>query len=536
MGVQLRAVRAALANRELRLLLLAWLVSSLAVWGGLLAFSVYAYDRGGAAAVGLIAMVRALPGAPAAPLLALVVDRVPRRRAMIVTNGSRATVMLAIAGAVAADVTVAVYALVALLAAVGPAFRPAFAAVLPLASRTPGELASANVVASLATNVGFLAGTLAVGLLLSVMSVELVIALLGFVFLASVLPLMRLAGDARPAREPNTGMYAETSAGLRAIRSDAGLREVAFITLVLWFVDGALDVLVVVAALGFLAAGEAGAGALTATWAAGCLVGGFAVIALLGRGHLTRGIAIGGTTFGIAATLMGLVPALGVALLAIGVFGLGFTLVEVALATLTQRLTPGHLLGRVGGILEAATVTAAACGSLTAGLLAAAIGAQTVLVAVGVLAPVIILLRYRRLRSFELGTPAAERQYQLLRAHEIFAPLSVATTERLANELHEVRPECGQVVVREGDCGDHFFLVAEGEMVVEAGGRRVRTCGPGDGFGEIALIRDVPRTATVTATEGVLLFALNRHSFLSAVGVRTPSWRAAHRISDQRSP
>ncbi|HVL95771.1 MAG TPA: cyclic nucleotide-binding domain-containing protein [Solirubrobacteraceae bacterium] len=121
---------------------------------------------------------------------------------------------------------------------------------------------------------------------------------------------------------------------------------------------------------------------------------------------------------------------------------------------------------------------------------------------------------------------AAEREYQLLRAHEIFAPLSVAITERLANELHEVRPQRGRLVVREGDAG----IVAEGEVVIEAAGERLSTCGPGDGFGEIALIRDVPRNGDGEGDRrGRALLA--RASRLP-VGDRRPDTGVAHRAPD----
>lgn len=176
MRAQLHALRAVIHNPQLRRLELAWMWTSLAVWGGLLALAVYAYQRAGPAAVGVIALVRALPVAPAAPFLSLLVDRTSRLRVMIVSALVRAATMLAIAGAVAGDASIGVvYALVAVLAVAGPAFRPAMIALTPRAARTPAELSSAAVASSLLSNGGFLGGSLLVGLLLGPLSIEVVL-------------------------------------------------------------------------------------------------------------------------------------------------------------------------------------------------------------------------------------------------------------------------------------------------------------------------------------------------------------------------
>ncbi|MDQ3434476.1 MAG: MFS transporter [Actinomycetota bacterium] len=535
MRVQIAALQAVLANRQLRRLVLAWMLTSVGVWGGLLALAVYAYDRGGGAAVGIVAMLRTLPGAPAAPMLALVVDRSSRRRVMIVSSSVRAALMLGIAAAVGRDAPLGVvYGLVVLLAIAGPAFRPAFVALLPRASRTPGELASANVVSSLGSNGGFLLGSLLVGFLLSATSAEVVFALLGGAFAATVLPLLGVDPDAPAEGDLNAGALSQATAGFRAVGADASLRELVVLVASLLFVDGALDVLVVVGALDFLDAGEAGAGVLNAAWGAGCVAGGGVVMVLLSRGRLTTGITLGALLLGGASAVAGLAPVFLVALVALVVFGVGYTLVEVAANTLMQRLTPDHMLGRVGGVIEITMVVAAAFGSLAAGLLIEVVGARASFVIVGALVPALILLRHRRLARLESGAPVAEREYRLLRGHQIFASLSVAEAERLANSLQEVRPAAGQEVIVEGELGDCFYLIAEGELDIFEHGTHCRTCGPGDGVGEIALLRDVPRTATVYARDGTVLLSLDRATFLQAVASQAPSLRAAHRVADAR--
>lgn len=350
-----------------------------------------------------------------------------------------------------------------------------------------------------------------------------------------MIPLLRVERDRPPESDPQETALSELVAGWRAVRREPGLGEPVLLAASLYFIDGALDVLVVVAALGFLDVGEAGAGVLNATWGAGCIAGGAVVLALLGRGHLTLSILLGALVLGPAIALIGIADAFAVALAALIVFGVGFTLVDVAAATLLQRLAPDHVLGRVGGISEAMVVTAAAFGSLAAGLLADAISERAAFVVMGVLLPAVVLARRARLAGLEAGAPVAEREYQLLRAHPIFAPLSVAEAERLARALRERRPAAGDVVIAEGEPGHDFYLVAEGSLDVYQQGEHCAVRGPGEGVGEIALLRDAPRMATVRARDGVVLLALDRDSFLQAVASQAPATRAAHRIADQRS-
>ena len=535
MGAEFRALRDVAANAQMRRLHLAWLATSLGVWGGALALGIYAYGRGGPAAVGVMALLRALPGAPVAPFLAVVVDRVSRRRVMLVSSVARAAIMLAIAAAAATDASLGViYALVVVLAVVSPAYRPAFMTLLPRVAKTPGELASANVASSLVLNAGFLIGALLTGLLLGVASAEVVFAGLGAAFAAAVLPLLRVEPDPPPEPDPDARPVTEMLAGFRTVAGDPGLRELVLIGSALTFVDGAIDVLVVVAAFSFLDVGEAGAGYLSAVWGLGCVAGGAVVLALLGRGRLVDGITAGALVLGAGAALTGAVPAVVAAIVGLLVFGVGYTLVEVAVPTLQQRLAADHVLGRVSGVTEATTVTATALGALAAGLLADAIGARGALIATGALLPALVLLRRARLARLEAGAPVAEREYGLLRSHPIFAPLPIAETERLALALEELHPVAGQQIIVQGDPGDRFYLIVEGRLDIHRDGVYRRTRGPGEGVGETALVRDVPRTATVTAHMNTVLLALDRDSFLAAVTSQPPARRATERIAAER--
>jgi CRP-like cAMP-binding protein len=108
------------------------------------------------------------------------------------------------------------------------------------------------------------------------------------------------------------------------------------------------------------------------------------------------------------------------------------------------------------------------------------------------------------------------------------------TLEHLAGRLVPLRLEPGTVVVREGDPGDRFFIVAEGTVEVSEYGRAIAELGPGGYFGEIALIRDVARTATVTTATQTVLYALDRDDFLAAVTSHAPSAEAAEEVVSSR--
>lgn len=535
MASEVRALREVLRSPDLGRLELAWLATSTGTWGGALVLAVYAFDVGGAVAVGLIGMLRTLPGAPVAPLLALVADRFPRRSVLLATNAVRTVTMAGIAVAIHADAAIGVvYALTALLAMAGPAYKPAQAAMLPLLARTPSELSSANVAASILVNLGFLVGSAGAGVLLTTTSAGSVFGGMAAMFAISLVPLARITPDRRPAVEPDARPGREALEGFRLVRRHAELRELVSVLSALTLVEGAIDVLVVVAALTFLDLGESGAGYLWAAWGVGAISGGAVSLGLLSRGRLTLGLTVGSAALGAAIALTGIISAAALAAAALAGAGGGYVLVEIAANTLLQRLAADHIIARVFGVVETLYVVSVGLGSAAAGLLVDALGARGALVSVGALMPVVILLRRSQLSRLEAGAPVPGREYGLLRGNRIFAPLPVATTERLARNLVEVRPRDGAEVITQGDAGDRYYVIVEGQLDAFEEGVHRRTMGPGDGFGEIALLRDIPRTATVRARAGTVLLALEREAFLEAVTGLPHSKRAADALADER--
>jgi len=208
--------------------------------------------------------------------------------------------------------------------------------------------------------------------------------------------------------------------------------------------------------------------------------------------------------------------------------------VDVSAVTLLQRVAQGELLAHALGLLQAIFVAGVALGTLAAPLLVSAFGVRTALLLTGLPLPLLAAALWRRLRRLDhSGTPASPWA-RLLAATAIFAPLTQAARESLAGSLRERELPSGAVVFAQGDPGDDFYLIAEGEVDVDIDGKQVRRLGPGDYFGEIALLRDVPRTATIRAIGHVRLLGLDRDSFLATVASNRGSSDAADAVVGAR--
>jgi hypothetical protein len=192
------------------------------------------------------------------------------------------------------------------------------------------------------------------------------------------------------------------------------------------------------------------------------------------------------------------------------------------------------VLARVFGVLEGLYMGALAAGSIAASALIAAFGVRGALLASGAFMPAVALALWRRVARIDARADVPARELEVLRSVPMFAILPGPVIERLASSAVMALVPAGTVVMRQGEPGDRFYVVARGQMEVAIDGRRVGTIGSGGSFGEIALLRDVPRTATVVARADGELLSLHRDEFLLAITGHPPSAEAADAMIRER--
>jgi MFS family permease len=535
LGDSFRALREVFRNRSLRRLQLAWAGSIIGSWAYTVALVVYAYRHGGASAVGLVGVIRWLPAAAASPLAAVLGDRYPRVPVMLGADLLRAAGLAAMAACVLTDAPVfAVYVLASAVAVTTTAFQPAQAALLPSLARTPEELTAANVSSSTIESLGFCVGPALGGILLAVSTVWVVFAVTAGTFLWSALmlgPLLRISEQPLSRERPR--LLDEATAGFRAIGRDRRLRLVVGLFAAQTLVNGAFSVLIAVSALQLLHLGASGVGYLNTAVGVGGIVGGFLSLALVGQRRLatTFGVAIAVT--GAPLLLVGAFPSTATTLVVFALIGLSIIVADVAGFTLLQRGTPSDVLARVFGVLHSLFYATVAVGAILAPPLINAVGVRWALVIVGGILPLLCALTTATLVEFD-AAPVRPRELELLREIPIFSPLSPPVVEQLAARLISVQARAGEEIIRRGDQGDRFYIVGSGEVEVLLDGEPPRREGAGSYFGEIALLRDVPRTATVRAATDVELFALDRDDFLPAVTGHAGSAEAAEAVIGSR--
>ncbi len=548
-------------NHGLRNVNLAFAGSAIGDWAYATAIVVWAYGQGGLTLVGLWGTIRLLLMAVVTPFASTLVDRLPRKTVMIATDLIRGVLVLLVALLILVDFNyVVILVLATLTALIAAPFRPAVAALLPSLVDEPEELTAANGAGSTIESLAFFVGPALGGLLISAFSVPVVIVFNAITFAWSALLVSRIrVPEERPALgvapavvaavEPADaadaagqgavvvaaaedkaaeGFLAESMAGFRAILADKDLRLVSGVYSAQTIVAGASIVYTVEMAVQMTGFGAQGVGYLESALGVGAILGGLVALGRASKQRIATDFGWGVVFWAIPLLLAAAGNTTWAALAAVAIIGFANPIVDVNASTILQRLTPDQVLGRVFGALDSALIAAMAFGSIVYPLLYHWLGLRWSLAVLGVAVALLVLPTFGRLRRLDamLGT---SEELELLSQIPLFAPLEPKSLEDMARQLKRREVRKGEAVITEGEVGDRFYIVEFGRTTATHHGEVLSSQGPGDPFGEIALLRDVPRTATVTADEDSVLLYLEREEFLAAV---TGNSEVANRADD----
>lgn len=520
-------------NRDLRRVLLAFAGFNAVEWGTWIAILVYAYEQGGATTAGLVAAAQLVPAAIMAPFGATAADHYRPARVFALGFVLQALAFAVTAAALLAGASpILVYCLAAAAAVTITITRPAQAALAPALARTADELTATNVVSGWIECISVLVAPAAAGLLLAVSEPGTVLAVAsGIAGVAAVLA-WPVAGPPAHSREGGAGSsFAEALEGFRVVRREPEPRLLVVLLGAQCVAMGALDVLYVVLALDVLEQGASWTGYLNAAFGAGGVVGIVVTASLVGRRHLAPAVLAGAAIWCGALFTLAVFPRVGAALVLLAFAGVGRLLLDVAGRTLLQRSGPPEFLSRVFGVLEGLTMAALALGSILTPILVALGGGRVAIAGVGLVLPAVALLVGRRLLRLDATRTVPVVEISLLRSLPLFAALPPPELDMLARSLEPLVVPAGDTVIRQGEPGDRFYAIADGTVDVTADGVQLAAFSRGEGFGEIALLRDVPRTATVTARDDVLLYALEKGPFLAVVAGHGPTSHAAEQVA-----
>ncbi len=559
-GISLATVFRQPALRRLNLALAGSMIGD---WAYATAIAVWAYGIGGASAVGIWATSRLALMAVLAPFAAALADKYPRRAVMIGCDLARFVLVGAAAIVVQVDGPAAVVFVLATLSPIfGTAFRPAQMALTPSLVRTPEELTATNGVASTVESLAFFVGPALAAFLLAVADVASVFAVNAATFLLSAIIVSGIrprvtadtpvpvtpAGEAvgtdgeelEKAAEAEAHFLKDALEGFRVIWRHPDLRLVVTTYCAQTVVAGAMAVFVVAIAFDMTDLGASGLGWLDSVLGIGAIIGGFLAIGLGARRRLASDFGWGVVFWAIPLLLIAIWPTAVAAFIAMAIIGAANPVVDVNASTILQRLTPDAVMGRVFGALESGLISTMALGALIMPLLIAGPGLRWGFVILSVPIAVIALLGMARLRKLD-RTVSEPEGVALLAGVPLFAPLARPLLESLAGKLTRIEVPAGTDVVRVGEAGDRFYVIESGRLEATYEGRELSSMGPGECFGEIALLRDVPRTATVRARVPVRALAITKDDFLVAVTGHPATHAiandiAARRVVDDTSP
>jgi hypothetical protein len=524
-------------HKELRRLQLGWAAFFLVDGITLVAISVWAFRHAGTRAVGFVGLARLLPGAIALPFGAWAADRFSRQRVVSAVFIAIASTNAAIALALALGGRgIVIYLLVGASSVAATPYRSAHLALCPLVARSPAELVAMNVTAGTLEGLVTFAGPALAASLLFFTGPSLVVAVAAVASLGGLRAVSGIHLDIDPSkavRRSNDRPLAALMGGLEELRRNRDMAIVVGCFIAQLLVRGFLTVLLVSISFDLVGLGSSGVGWLAAAMGIGGIAGGFYAVSLTGRRKLGHPFALALVLWGLPIAVIALVPNKVIALLAMMTVGVGNATLDVAGFTLIQRLGADRSLGRVFGVLFSFGIAFGGLGSLVAPSLASALGLRPFMIIVGCLLPATALILLPRFNAIDQRSEPQPELVALFSNIPLLAPLSPTTLEKIAARCDLRAAKAGDIILTEGDEGDQFYAIVDGEVEVIMGGAKQRVLGPGDHFGEIALLRSTGRTATVVASSDVHLATLGTPEFLDALASSDIAYGIAWRATDE---
>jgi hypothetical protein len=338
-----------------------------------------------------------------------------------------------------------------------------------------------------------------------------------------------LRADAQDPGEEEGGI-SDLLAAARVIFSRPNTRALIAFPAGAAAIEGAIDLLVVVLAIKILAIGPGAAGYLSAAFGAGGLLGAAVAVLLAGR-RLALPLAAATLIGGLALGALALVSTVLVAVLLLALVGAARTVQSVAAQTLLQRSTPLDVIVCAFALIESMRDLGMAFSALIVPLLIALGGAKAAFVGMACIALIAVLAAAHRISRVDSDASIPVVEMGMLRNMRMFSALPAAPLETLAREARYVSVHAGTAIISEGEEGDGYYAITDGSVRVTNGEREIRRLDSGDGFGEIALLHPVRRTATVTATSETTVLSISREAFLTAMHAHPATSAGAERIA-----
>jgi MFS family permease len=530
-----RVVSVVFRNPDLRREQISFFLFNGAEWAVWIAMLVYAFDRGGATMASLVALIQLVPATLFAPFASVLADRYRPALVLLLSYVAQGAAMAATAAVLLGGGPAwLAYTTAAVAATAVTVTRPTIASLTPALARAPAELTAANVVSGWNESISMLLAPAVAGVLIAQWGPGWVFLLMAVLVLLGAAIVLPIRGPAAAAAGDGVSTTAEILEGFRVLQREPAARLLVGLLGSQYVAMGMLDVLFVVLAIDTLGMGQGGAGYLNAAFGAGGALGIALTASLVGRARLMPAVISSLGVWAAVFALMTVWSQAAAALLLLAIAGAARSLFDVAGRTLLQRTAPADVLARVFGVLEALIMAGTAAGALIAPVLVHTGGATAALIGVGAILPLLALLGGRRLPALDASAHVPVVEIGLLRSLRLFAALPPPLLEGLAHSLVPLTAEPGEAVVTQGEEGDRYFAIASGELEVTVNGVRVNMLGRGEGFGEIALLHQVPRTATVRARTTVQLYALEADVFLEVLTRHPVVHGTAHAVAAER--